>query len=279
MRVLVTSDLHYGVSRHGDASVRALAERVSGERAEALVVVGDIGHDVASLRECLELFRGFDGPRLAVPGNHDVWLTDRPTSDSWILHEEVLPEVFLGAGFHPLHIEPRVLGDVAFVGSMGWYDYSFRDDIGIPEDAYVTKIYPGHDEPLWNDARFARFPWTDEELTEKLAARLEAQLRATACAKRTFAIVHHLTSKRLLVHPRAIVPRVWRFANAFLGSERLGDALRGAGRPIVAICGHVHMRAEHREAGVHHLTIGGDYKCKELLTVEADGEMTRQRFG
>jgi predicted phosphohydrolase len=279
MRILVTSDLHYGVGKRGDAAVRALADWVVAARADVLIVNGDIGADLASLTACLELFRRFDGVKLAVPGNHDVWLVDDPKSDSWTLHEEVLPRTFRAAGFHPLHLEPCVVGDVAFVGSMGWYDYTFRDDLGIPEECYSAKTYPGDPAPMWNDARFARFPWTDEELTQKLATRLGGQLAQTVGARRTYAIVHHLTHKRLLIHPRFVVPRKWRFANAFLGSDRLGDVLRAAKRPIVAICGHVHMRREHREPDVHHVTIGSDYVHKEVVVVEPSGELSWHRFG
>ncbi len=63
--------------------------------------------------------------------NHDVWLTDKTQTHSWALHEQQWPEQFLAHGFHPLHLATLQVNDVAFVGSMGWYDYSFRDNLGI----------------------------------------------------------------------------------------------------------------------------------------------------
>ena len=265
----ITSDLHYGLRRRGDLATEQLARHVRDHPADATLLVGDLGHDPNSLAACLALFQGAAGVKLAVPGNHDVWLSgwEEQTDSSWALHERLLPEVFRAHDVHPLHLAPYTLpeGRVSFVGSMGWYDYSFRDDIGIDLDAYRTKTPPWSSFPIWNDARFARFDLDDVQLTHLLRDRLAEQLRAVPDDVPVVGAVHHLTSKRLLVHPRAVVPKRWRYANAFLGADCLGDALAADARVRQVFCGHIHMARDITVRGHRWSTVGSDYKTKQLI--------------
>jgi len=279
LRLLATADLHYGTSAAGDRAVEALARAVCESDADALLVAGDIGVGAAGLEACLALFAPFRGRKLAVPGNHDVWVA-REGESSWDLHEAAIPERLARHGFHALHLAPVTVGPVAFVGSMGWYDYSLGDASGIPAAAYRTKTYPGEPGPLWNDARFARFPWDDETLTALLAGRLAAQLAAVAAADAVVAVVHHLVDARQLPGPRWLVPERWRFANAFLGSAALGTVLRARAGVRLVVCGHVHRHSEVREeGGLRLLTVGSDYERKELLELTPGGGVTRRAFG
>lgn len=265
MDILVTSDLHYGATRSGDACVRALAERACAESADVLVLAGDLAEGEEALSACLALFASFPGAKLAVPGNHDVWLRAHRARDSWHLHEEVLPDLFARHGFHPLHLSPWRSGDVAFVGSMGWYDYSFRDDIGIDLDWYRRKTLPPMTRPIWNDARHARFHEDDETLTGTLAARLARQLDDVPLARDVVSIVHHVTTKALLVHPRELVPRVFRFANAFLGAERFSSVIERDPRVRLSISGHIHRDKRIERGGRTLATLGASHRGKVLL--------------
>jgi predicted phosphohydrolase len=265
VKLLVTSDLHYGASPDGDRSTRALAQRVCSEGGDVLLLAGDIAASPVALGKCLALFEEFEGTKLAVPGNHDIWVGQHSPADSWQVHEDLIPALLTEFGFHPLHAQPKVVGDVGFVGSMGWYDYSFRDDLGIDLGHYEAKVYPGMREPLWNDARHVKLSMTDAELTRLLTGRLHAQLAEVSDAKHVVALVHHVVTKRLLFHPRVLVPRVWRFLNAFLGSEQLGGALAEDRRVTQVFCGHIHRARRLRHNGGTWSTIGSDYRTKELI--------------
>ncbi len=265
VKLLVTSDLHYGASHDGDRSTRALAEQVCSERADVLLIAGDIATGPVALGKCLALFESFAGAKLAVPGNHDIWVGQHSPANSWQLHEDLIPALLTEFGFHPLHMQPKVVGDVGFVGSMGWYDYSFRDDLGIDLGHYEAKTYPGMREPLWSDARHVKLSMTDAELTHVLTQRLHAQLAEVSTAQHVVALVHHVVTKRLLFHPRILVPRVWRFLNAFLGSEQLGDALAEDHKIAQVFCGHIHRARSLRHNGGTWSTIGSDYGTKELV--------------
>jgi 3',5'-cyclic AMP phosphodiesterase CpdA len=277
LKLLVTSDLHFGASSSGNRAVRRLAERVCGEGADALLIGGDIAESPRALAECLALFRRFSGVKLAVPGNHDIWTRQRHETDSWHLHEQELPAAFEQHGFHPLHLRPLTIDRVGFVGSMGWYDYSFRDDIGVKLSDYQAKTFPGDSVPLWNDARFARLPMGDVQLTGLLVTRLREHLEQLEGCDSVVGLLHHVISKRLLFHPRFVVPRVWRFFNAFLGSEQFGSVLASHPRVSLAFCGHIHRARSVRQNRACWTTIGSDYAAKELIVADSSSVLRRQR--
>ncbi len=276
MRMFFASDLHYGVDPEGDAAVRALAGHLLPPRAgrdDVLVLVGDLAKDDATVRECLALFAPFPGRKFAVAGNHDVWVVG---GSSWTRYRR-LSRLFRAAGFHPLEDEPAVVDGVGFAGSMGWYDYSFRDaDLRIPYAAYRAKTYPGKTMPIWNDAHLVSWGMPDEEVTAWQAERLARHLASLdGCGEKVLAI-HHVPTKRLLYHPRWLVPREIRFANAFLGAERFADLACAHGVDLV-VNGHIHMAGTADVGRTRFASIGGDYGVKQLI-VREDGRMLRKTF-
>ena len=76
-----------------------------------------------------------------MPGNHELWSHG---TDSYELFTRILPEKIQSMGWRWLQDEPFVTNDIAIVGSLGWYDYSFAQaDLGIPRRFYEAKISPG----------------------------------------------------------------------------------------------------------------------------------------
>jgi predicted phosphodiesterase len=150
MRILVTADLHYNIARSQEPA-RLLARQTCDEGGDALVLVGDsAAAELGPLRQCLRLFADFPGRKFLVLGNHSLWC--RGPEDSLDRYHRVLPQTAAEEGFHLLDESPAVLGDLALVGSVGWYDYSFRDrSLGIPEAFYllaqcpkVSHVFCGH---------------------------------------------------------------------------------------------------------------------------------------
>lgn len=277
MKMFFASDLHYGVHREGDAAVRSLADHVRTadvDKDDLLVLVGDLATDDATLRSCLRLFAGFPGRKCAVAGNHDVWV-EREDS-SWTRYRR-LSTIFRAAGFHPLEDEPLVVDGVGLAGSMGWYDYSFRDkELGIPLSCYRAKTLPGAAEPIWNDARLVRWGMSDEDMARWQAERLERHMASLRGCREIVLAIHHVPTKRLLFHPRCLVPYGTRFANAFLGSERFGEiALRH--RAALVVNGHIHMEGTKRVGDTAFMSIGGGYRAKQLI-VRDGAECVRSSF-
>ncbi|MCK4602873.1 MAG: hypothetical protein KAU28_10435, partial [Phycisphaerae bacterium] len=196
---MITADLHYDL-RRSRAPARRAAEEICADRGRGpavLVLIGDIaGADLSILRECLQLFRRFDGLKLLVPGNHCLWCRDG--EDSLRRYERTIPAVAAEEGFGVLDHKPAMLDGVGLVGSIGWYDYSFRcESLGIPTDFYRAKVAPGAAKQLggqyrellerhrdrlterhfsmcmrWMDGAHVRLGISDEAFVELLADKL-----------------------------------------------------------------------------------------------------------
>lgn len=285
-RLLVTADLHYNHGRSKPLAEDVIA-RMNAAGGDVLLVVGDTAAaDGDALERCLSLFR-FAGPKLFLAGNHELW-THGP--DSLAVFTRDLPRRVRALGWHWLETEPFVVsGDVAVVGSVGWYDYSLaRPELGIPRRFYAAKVSPGAAGRLsehahlfrdpddvsptarevvarWNDGRFVKLPFDDEAFVEQVCARLADQLASLAHVPRVIAAVHHLPFRELL--PPAGGAQ-WDFAKAYLGSERIGRTLLQFPNVTDVYCGHSHFPAEARVGHVRAVNVGSGYRWKTFHAVD-----------
>jgi len=303
MRIIITADLHYDVIR-SQAPTRAIAREICELGGDCLMIVGDSASaDLAVLEEVFALFEPFGGVRLAVAGNHELWTAgraapgDRVVSpedhgampDSLHRYENELRQVCSRCGVHYLDSEPCRLGDVALVGSVGWYDYSFRPArMKIPLRFYQHKMAPGaalylgsHAELLtgddippaarevtsrWMDGERVRLPMGDREFTGILADKLRRHLgQVDACSERIIVGIHHLPFAELV--PRSIIPN-WEFANAFMGSELLGETLLEFPKISHVYCGHSHRPARCRKGWMECINVGCTYREKRYEVLE-----------
>jgi len=289
MRVLVTADLHYDIQR-SRRPARRLADEVCAAAGDALVLVGDTaGADPEPMRECLRLFRRFPGRKLLVPGNHCLW--SRQGADALVLYEEVLPDLAAGEGFAVLDHEPVALGGLGLVGSIGWYDYSFRDEsLGIPEAFYRAKVAPGaaaylgsHPDLIdahvgvlterqlalgsrWMDGVYVKLPIRDEEFVTLLVEKLARQLAALSPrVERIVAFLHHVPFAQLV--PRG-VPDRFAFAAAYMGSQRFGEVLLACQKVTDVYCGHTHWPGRVRIGHLTAVNVGSTYNEKRLEILE-----------
>ena len=289
MRILVTADLHYNIARSQEPA-RLLARRACAEGGDALVLVGDsAAAELDPLRQCLRLFADFPGRKFLVLGNHCLWC--RSQEDSLHRYHRVLPQTAAEEGFHLLDESPAVVGDLALVGSVGWYDYSFRDlSLGIPEAFYRVKMAPGaaaylglHSDLLaehraditaehltmlwrWMDGVHVRLGISDEQFLALLAERLAAHLeQAAGLGGRIVAFLHHLPLAALV--PPGRRPRT-AFAAAFMGAARLGDVLARCEKVSHVFCGHSHWPAEATVGRINVVNVGSTYTQKELKVLD-----------
>ena len=262
-KVLMTADLHYGLYRTGDAATRELARRVCASDADAFIIAGDVaGSEPEAFAECLGLFRSFRGTRLMVPGNHDLWTR---AGCSRHKYQTALPRLARQCGFRMLDSGPVALGDVAFIGSVGWYDYSMRNpDLGLTDEHYRAKSLPGI--CTWNDLRYVRWTLEDEEFLALCLGRMEEHYRQVeGRAECVVAVLHHLPFPELLYDCRSVAPE---FCRGFMGSTRLGDLLLRLPKVRHALCGHRHGQGACRRDGVHALVAGSEYHMKRLVELD-----------
>ena len=288
VRILATADLHYDIWRsHGPT--KRLARELTGIGADVLILAGDTaGIRTDRLGDCLDLFADFPGRKLLVPGNHCIWVDQ--TASSWEKYHQILPRIVRNHGFDYLDLHPVLIDHVAFVGNMGWYDYSFRDrDLGIPMRFYENKLAPGAAARLeeyahlledcsdippqaaaisarWMDGEWVKWPFTDQHATRLLADRFSQHLAwADQKADTIVAVTHHLPFSQLLRKTHRLT---WRFANAFMGSYLFGQAMLAQPKCRLAICGHSHRHNELTIDHLHCVSVGSTYTHKRYVAFD-----------
>ena len=278
VRVAVTADLHWG-SRHpeGIAATRLLATDLYHDPPDLLVLAGDIGagDDFAA---CLEVFAGLPCVKALVPGNHDVWVRpDDARGNSLDVYKRHLPEAAHWFGFHYLDNGPLIweTGELAVVGSMNWYDYSWAID-RLPaaaadwkERLRAKRIGRGKH----NDANFVRWPHDDISFTGEAVAALANHLRRAAARVPAVLLVTHHPAFRGLGYPKqeplGIDELLWE---AFTGNAAVERLLGEYGARVpLAICGHTHFAREAWFGPTRGFNVGGDYHFKRLLRFDWNG--------
>ncbi len=262
MRVAYTSDIHIDASERNRDATRAVADAVRGHHPDVLVVAGDAGNTLDALEETLSCFERIDAVKFFVPGNHDVWIEteERELVGSRVKYADRIPAVCRRSGFHDLGQEPVVLEDIGFVGSLGWYDYSFADRrLGLAEDDYWRGRYG---DEIWWDKKMTywvpsvgrgRLPgeagasgvepgerMRDPEICAEMAERLEAHLISINARVKTIVAVIH-TLPFFVGIPRRDPPY---YLDAFTGSDRLGRILQAHTKVEHCIHGHKHTSGD-----------------------------------
>jgi len=255
--------------------------------ADTLVIARDCAAGGSEeMGQALSLFRRFEGPRLLVPGNHDLWI-EHPPLDTWKRYRETLPAIAAAHGFHYLDQAPFVLDGVGFIGCVGWYDYRFRQREPPVEGIWATPVYlahgmgaalslspvPGVGEKswamlsgddyaakaiiwqtdgcphvaVWNDGIHVDWGQSDPAMAKHFARHLRAQAREVAdTVSQVVAVTDCVPFAEMAGGPFEEVAMA--FGRAYMGSPLLGEALREIADLRLVICGHRHHQ-EVREIG------------------------------
>lgn len=289
MKIAYVSDLHSDITPASGSLTGHLREAVEVLSPNVFALVGDLANDLSGWCMALDVFQPLRCEKLVVPGNHDVWIESknaiRRRRDSWWKHDVALGAAAEQRGFRYLPGRPEVLRGVAFVGSLGWYDYSLRDP--RLADVFTTHDYdhgefldPRYHRGIWNDAssavwlrdpdssdwhaRRARLP--TREVFERLLALLKADIQSVLPgAGCMVALVHTNPFAQCLRRKDKPDP-----FDAYEGSDRIGSLLAeyAAEIPVYCLCGHRHEGLDMLLDGVRVLrspvgyleTSTGDYR-------------------
>lgn len=273
MIIVAAADLHLS-PKTLDQPAR-LQERASALAADVLIIAGDL--TTGSLAQFASAFRAlsvFPGPKLFVPGNHDLW-QKAEGRDTWRRYEAELAEVAAAAGFHYLDAAPFIHEGHGFVGAMGWYDYTtrqveppdadlklspatlsspggaFRTRSGrrnlawedLTPDDYRTKALQCQDDNVlqglvWNDGFYIDWKRTDEGMVGYFCEKLEQQAEQVAPeVDHLVAVTHFVPFPQILPTAKTVTGA---YIRAFAGSSRLGDTIRGLPKIQAALFGHWH---------------------------------------
>jgi 3',5'-cyclic AMP phosphodiesterase CpdA len=286
LRLAVTADLHYG-ARHptGNRATFDLVASLSEQTPDLLILAGDIGAG-DDFDRCLALFDHLECRKALVPGNHDVWVRQFDArGDSLDVYDRHLPAVAKAHGFVYLDHDSMVFPDsgLAVVGTMNWYDYTWDTDLlreAAPdwEERLRTKRFT---RGMHNDANFVRWPLTDLTFTDRVVAKLTADLEAALARVEKVVVVAHHPPLRGLLYPADEPPPLdallWR---AFSGNTRVEALLTAhAGRIPLVFCGHTHAARDCEVGPMRGFNVGGDYGWKRLLRVDwPSGAVSAEEF-
>ena len=275
MNLLVTSDLHLGTRPAVDHYTADLAQFVCSSQADVLAIAGDIGDSSPeAFVRCLRLFADFEGVKLLVPGNHDLWTT---SGSSEAKYRRLLPELSQECGFHMLDASPRVVGGIGFIGSVGWYDYSFQSSaLGLSDEEYQRKCLPG--VATWNDLRFINWQHSDAAFTELCLRSLSRHYDEVAGrCECVVAVLHHVPFRQLLYETGS---EALEFTRAYMGSARFGELLGGLAKVRYAFCGHMHTAGTCQRGRLKAFAVGSSYEVKRLLQIQVpSGRHSYKEFG
>ncbi|UCD29120.1 MAG: metallophosphoesterase [Planctomycetota bacterium] len=288
MKLIVTADLHYDIARSVKAT-RRIADEICGLQSDALLILGDAaGRDAGIVNDCLHLFDRFGGRKFFVAGNHDIWTN--PGEDSLEKLEKTLPALCREAGFHPLDTEPVIIDGIGLVGSIGWYDFSYRPMwLKIPLRFYEGKIAPGAalrmekhrhlvadrsdipDEAMrigtrWMDGEFIHLPMSDVDFCRRLLEGFKQHLDQIAdeCEKIVVGL-HHIPFSELAIENEK---PAWAFGRAFMGSELFGQVMLRYPKIRYALTGHSHQYVRERIAHIECINVGCTYVEKRYEIIE-----------
>jgi hypothetical protein len=287
MRIAVTADLHWGHSSLGDDATRLLRRHLDTERIDIVLLGGDIGTG-DNFGGCLQLFTDLPCPCAVVPGNHDLWVIENDArGDSLHVYQHHLPGVCRWHGVHYLDLAPRIFpdADVAIVGSINWYDYSWsfdqlRAEVADWEWHLRNKAFS---RGRHNDGRFIRWETDDVGFTQAVVADFRRQLDAALAEVGSAIVLTHHPAVHGLSFPRehpaqGLDALLWE---ALSGNSAMEAVLREhADRIAFVFSGHTHRVAECRLGPAIGLNIGGDYHYKRLLILDwPSGHIETHVFG
>ena len=239
MKVAVISDIHLDYNEGHDV-IGSIAKIVKENRAEALLIAGDITQDVClTISAVNEIEQLCSIPVYYVPGNHDMWRSDNSKYSS----TEAIYEKFVSDS-HCISGKSVVLGTHRLIGDIAWFDYSFGDSCFNKSD-FDTMEHIGR---TWQDKLFN--DWSSQNIATSNRFILEIENTMKKYPNDRFCVMTHMLPIKEFTVPTTI--EMWKYFNAFLGTNKLGELYKKYNVDY-SICGHVHYRQTIVKDSINYL--------------------------
>jgi putative phosphoesterase len=240
MHIAAVSDIHARSNGLDKDLLEAIRNRAANHTPDVFIVAGDLSERLDDLDLALSSIKIENCVNLYVAGNHDIWFEEDRGLGSLEKYSKLIQEKCEENGFIHLPNTPYIQEDLAIVGSIGWYDYSFRRiDLDIPLDNYKAKQYR---DSYWRDLYCVDWTFTDQEATDLLNEKLRYDLKTLpAKVRRIIYVSHHLPFKELTFYKDRLP---WDFFSAFMGAVSTGEIVQNDKRIILTISGHSHIRTK-----------------------------------
>lgn len=288
----MTADLHYGISTHHDERILKFIGSLSSLLpADVLVICGDAAETVhLSSRDIGLNHRRLFSEIKKLPinkiafcaGSHDIWTSGSYSDpgDSWDIYSNVLRFVASECGVTYLDAENLYFHNLAIVGTMGHYDYSLATK-GLTVNGtevrlahYESKTPPGYSRPVWNDANYVQWKYSDVEACRIICRSFEDRYREALERCNNIVIATHTVPVAEMNGHRQKKNERSNFLNAFSGTARLGETILGLKdetKKIKAFSGHTHLAAgPFVREGVEFTNIGGDYGAPSYVLIDEE---------
>ncbi|MFV2015881.1 MAG: metallophosphoesterase [Candidatus Heimdallarchaeota archaeon] len=275
MKLVVFSDPHVDIQekRGYPNFIKELNQYLNQLDPDIILVTGDVAGSTKYIHKFLKEIEVKCKKKIFCPGNHDIWVNSNAFDGSWVKYYQVLPELCKITGWHYLPKQPIIINNIAFAGTMGWYDYSSRNpkwDGQISHEDYETK-YNKLSGAMWMDKEFAKFgDNNDKAVADHLASELIEDLKQISGDLFSKSIgtlprlnlnfdkfdnsmlIQHNNFDTLVIGTH-IVPFLdfvkftggleWDFFSAFIGNETLGNIISNITDSIrkISVFGHTHF--------------------------------------
>lgn len=251
MRIAAVSDLHIRPTGEDRPLVDAIRARVQDIDPDVFIIAGDISDRLSVLSDTLSSLRLTGATCLYVAGNHDIWFEKDSGLGSLEKYSKAIGAACQQNGFVHLPDGAWIHDDLAFVGSIGWSDYSFRRaELGIPLTCYEAKEYRG---ATWYDVFNVDWEFTDVEATDLFNRKLQYDLSTLGpTVKRIVYVSHHLPFRELTLYKNRLP---WDFFSAFMGAQSTGEIVAADGRVVLSISGHSHVRNVIDQGQIKAITV------------------------
>lgn len=285
MKIIVTSDLHNGITRMSEIQRFA---KIANEY-DLLIIAGDIAASKKLFEEVLSCFT----VKIAfTTGNHDLYTTIE--NDSIMKYVNDFSDY---PNAHFLDDKPLKFKDFAIVGIMGWYDHSFKDKslerYGVNDKNYLTQKFSYGDGGIqWNDYNYIKWSaYTAETFTKFQLKRMKEHLDKVKKFETVIFVSHFLPYRELLDNKeyyekiinelntetipedllyniRRVSEPTWSFGNAFQGSEKMGELLDKYDNVKYVFCGHSHIKKSITHNNKKVELIGTEYGNIDYEVIE-----------
>jgi len=241
MKVLVTSDTHYGFSDKTGGRLHKLCNNMKAEQPDVVVHAGDwASHKQSQFYSAMKMFRdSFDCPIVAVRGNHDFWqheIIKKPIEEIENQHQAWFTELDI----HHVSRGLLCLKDWVFGGFDGWYHET---------------------NPPTNDEQFMpknTIPSAHEYLNQKAHKDLYNLIDdLDQCGKSKIILASHFPTYSH--DPKYL---------SFCANPKYHDILTGYCDYLVF--GHSHRRENLRDGRANIINAGSDYNNPRYIMLEVD---------
>jgi putative phosphoesterase len=249
--VAAVSDIHVRSNGSDYELIHAIHNRVEKLAPDVFIIAGDISAKIDVLSDSLSKLAIDNCVNLYIAGNHDIWFEQGEGLSSLEKYSYTIGDICKKHGWIHLPDQPCVIDDIAFVGTLGWSDYSFRrTELHIPEEAYEQKQYK---DAVWYDVFNVDWQFTDKEATDLFNRKIEYDLSTISNEVDGIVFVsHHLPFRELTMYKQRLP---WDFFSAYMGAESTGKILLDDERVFLSISGHSHIRSKIVINGITAITV------------------------